>query len=189
MSWSSSSALPRLGGALAASAALHATLVAGLDALPWAAPRAARDAVRLEVALQPAPEAKVEAPSPVPPLRQAAVAAPAPLPAPAPVAPYLLSKELDVKPAAQSHVQPAYPNDAYLRDITGRVVVRLFINEEGAVEKAVIVLAEPPGHFEEAVERAFLATRFSPGMKQGRPVKVQMVVEVRYDAPAAAAAK
>ena len=63
------------------------------------------------------------------------------------------------------------------------MVVRLFISESGKVEKALILHAEPPGYFEGAVQQAFRAARFTPAMKHGRPVKAQVVLEVRYDAP------
>jgi hypothetical protein len=33
------------------------------------------------------------------------------------------------------------------------------------------------------VQQAFRAARFTPAMKHGRPVKAQVVLEVRYDAP------
>jgi len=62
-------------------------------------------------------------------------------------------------------------------------VVRLFISESGAVDKALIVHAEPAGYFEEAVQQAFRAARFAPAMKNGRAVKAEVVLEVRYDSP------
>lgn len=80
-------------------------------------------------------------------------------------------------------MDPVYPNDAFLRDISGRVIVRLYIAESGAVDKALILQAEPPGYFEEAVEQAFRTASFTPAMKNGRPVKAQMVIEVLYESP------
>jgi protein TonB len=96
---------------------------------------------------------------------------------------YFLANELDAWPAPLAVVEPPYPNDAYLRNIPGTVVVRLYLDESGKVEKATTLHAEPPGYFEEAVEQAFRSARFSPGMKQGHPVKTQMTVEVRYESP------
>ncbi len=40
-----------------------------------------------------------------------------------------------------------------------------------------------PGYFEAAAEKAFRAARFTPGMKHGRPVRVQMLIEVAFDSP------
>ncbi len=176
MSSSSSEALLRLGGALAASSALHVVAAIGIDALRWEAPgatqrRPVHEARSLQVELR---VAKAQAT----PARQSSTPAPPPVPSR-----YYVARELDVRPAPRDPVEPVYPNDAYLRDVSGRVVVRLYIAESGAVEKAVIVHAEPPGYFEEAVEQAFRKARFTPAMKHGRPVKAEVVVEVRYDSP------
>jgi TonB family protein len=177
VSSSSSEALLRLGSALAASGALHVAAALGIDALPWAASGAgpglpAQAAPVMQVDLRVARAA-------------AAMAAPklSSLPAPEGAGRYYVARELYVRPAPRDPVEPAYPNDAYLRDISGRVLVRLYIAETGTVEKAVIVDAQPPGYFEEAVQQAFRAARFTPAMKHGRAVKAQVVLEVRYDSP------
>jgi hypothetical protein len=47
--------------------------------------------------------------------------------------------------------------------------VQLYLDESGQVERAIAVRADPGGYFEEAAEKAFLAARFTPGMKGGRP--------------------
>lgn len=94
---------------------------------------------------------------------------------------YFLTRELDVRPGIMTRTEPDYPEAAARRFLSGRVVVRLYIGEDGGVEKVDVVNAEPPGYFEDATVRAFLASRFSPGMKHGRPVKVQMTLEVNFD--------
>lgn len=177
MSSSSSEALLRLGGALAASGALHVAAAVGIDALPWAASGVAEDP-----AARAAPSLQVQ-------LRLAEPAAASArsrrhrYPRPESAGRYYAARELDVRPAPREPVEPVYPNDAFLRDVSGRVVVRLYLAESGAVEKALIVQAEPPGYFEEAVQQAFRAARFTPAMKHGRPVKAQVVLEVRYESP------
>ena len=177
MSSSSSDALIRLGSALAASGALHLGAGLAVEALPWgadsiAAHRPVRETPPLRVNFRVA-QATAAAPS------QSRESKPAAQPAER----YHLARELDVRPAPREPIEPVYPNDAFLKDIPGRVVVRLFISESGQVEKALILHAEPPGYFEEAVQQAFRAARFTPAMKHGRPVKAQVVLEVRYEAP------
>lgn len=98
---------------------------------------------------------------------------------------YYPTRELDVRPGIMTRVEPVYPGSAARRFLSGKVVIRLFIDEAGAVERVVTVKAEPPGYFERSAERAFQAALFTPGMKNGRPVKVQMLLEVRFDSPAA----
>ena len=187
MSSSWSDGFERLAGPLAVSLGLHLTIGTALDALPWrvsgALPEGQQQGTqRLRVALRGVPTLPTDAPAPlfVPPVPP--VAAP-PGAAGEPAAHYFLARELDARPVALAPIDPAYPNDAYLRNVPGSVLVRLHLSETGAVEQAVIVRADPPGYFEEAVQRAFLAARFSPGMRGGRPVRVQMTVEVRYDSP------
>jgi protein TonB len=125
---------------------------------------------------------------PAPPVAALPSASGEPPAAAAPPAHYFLARELDARPVALAPIDPAYPNDAYLHNIPGSVVVRLHLSETGEVERADIVRANPPGYFEDAVKQAFMKARFSPGMRAGKPVRVQMTVEVRYDGPQAEAA-
>lgn len=93
---------------------------------------------------------------------------------------YYKPSELDVKPGIMVHVEPRYPERAAQDSVAGRVVAQLFLREDGTVEQVSIVRAEPPGYFEYAVEQAFGAARFTPGMKDGQAVKVQMALEVSF---------
>ena len=118
-----------------------------------------------------------------PPLRSnppevAAQAAPAAL-APA-TTPLLRSGELDRSPRPLGEISPHYPETAGSRG--GSVVLRLFIDEQGVVERAEVVRAEPAGLFEDAARTAFMAARFEPGLRAGRPVRSEMTVEVEFTA-------
>jgi protein TonB len=110
---------------------------------------------------------------------QAAAAEPA---APA-HSPYYPVRELDVRPGITRNIEPQYPEAAARRSLSGKVVIRLYIDEKGSVERVETLRADPPGVFEQSAERAFRAARFTPGMKAGRAVKVRMTIEVRYDSP------
>lgn len=191
-SWSDGFA--RLAGPLAVSLGLHLSIAAALASLPpWRVSgsnleRQQQIGQRLQVALRgmPPPSAAAAPPQFVPPVPVPPVGSP-PGAAGEPQSQYFLARELDARPVPLAPIEPAYPNDAYLRDVPGSVVVRLHINETGDVVKAVILRATPPGYFEDAVQRAFMTARFSPGMRGGRPVKVQMTVEVHYESPRAEA--
>ena len=174
---------PRLAAALGASLALHAYVLVALDALPrgmrWGEigifePGGART---LRVALRPL-AAEPAAPS-TPGVGTAREPAFSPLPA----VRYYTMRELDVRPGILVRVEPEYPEAAARRFLSGRVVARLLIDESGAVEKVLIVSAEPPGYFEASAQKAFMAARFTPGMKDGRPVRVQMLLEISFDSP------
>ncbi len=188
---SCSSSKQRIAAALAASAALHAVLVAGLQqsagprwgGFSWTQFSAPIRAVLVaEPAALPAPAAEPAAPHATGPTAASGEAAPrALLQQPH----YFLTRELDVRPGIMTRTEPEYPEVAARRFLSGRVVVRLYIGEGGEVEKVNVVSAEPPGYFDDAAVRAFLASRFSPGMKNGRAVKVQMTLEVSFDSPEA----
>ncbi len=97
---------------------------------------------------------------------------------------YYTTRELDVKPAIRTRVEPEYPEAAARRFLGGKVVVRLFIDEAGVVERAVAVKAEPAGYFEKAAERAFAAARFAPGKINGLAVPSELTVEVVFESVA-----
>jgi len=194
---------PRLGAALAASVALHVYGLALLEAMPrgmsWGELSMLEPGGRartLRAVLRP------EAPAWTPPLAPA-LPRPAPTPTPAEPAPsgqpggsaaaptlsplppqrYFQTRELDVRPGILVRIEPEYPEAAARRFLSGRVIARLLIDESGAVERVAIVSAEPPGYFEESAVRAFMAARFTPGMKDGRAVRVQMLLEITFDSP------
>ncbi|MGQ0512373.1 MAG: energy transducer TonB [Betaproteobacteria bacterium] len=184
---SCSSSKQRIAAALAASAALHALLVAGLQqsvgsrwgGFSWEQFSAPIRAVLVSDQAAPAPPAaEPVAPNATVPSTAASESAPRSL---LPQPHYFLTRELDVRPGIMTRTEPGYPEAAARRFLSGRVVVRLYIAESGTVDRVEILNAEPPGYFEDSAERAFLAARFSPGMKNGRPVKAQMTLEVNFD--------
>lgn len=97
--------------------------------------------------------------------------------------PYYPVRELDVRPGITKNVKPEYPEAAARRSLSGKVVIRLYIDEKGSVERVEMLRADPPGYFERSAERAFRAAHFTPGMKGGRAVKTKMTIEVSYDSP------
>ena len=88
-----------------------------------------------------------------------------------------------MRPGITRNIEPQYPEAAARRSLSGKVVIRLFIDEKGSVERVETLRADPPGVFERSAERAFGAAHFTPGMKAGRAVKTKMTIEVRYDSP------
>ena len=157
---------PRLALALAASAALHALLVGGVAAPDGPRERMAANAISAFLL----PEAAAQDRS-VP--RFAGKAAPE-------AKRYYRSRELDVVPGIMTRTHPEFPDMAR---VSGKVLIRLFIDERGTVEHVAILRAEPPNIFEASARRAFLAARFTPGMKAGVPVKSQLTLQVDYTQP------
>lgn len=61
-----------------------------------------------------------------------------------------------------------------------KVILLLLINEDGGVDSVATLEAPPAGGFGDMARAAFITTRFSPALKDGRPVKSQKIVEVLY---------
>lgn len=101
----------------------------------------------------------VEPPKPLPNEEPSNIALPKPEPKPKPKEeevqpelPPLPSVFRDVKPVKK--VKPKYPREAEDKKIDGRVKVRLKVELDGTVSKVEVLLAEPPGVFDEAVLEA-----------------------------------
>ncbi len=166
--------------------AAHALVASALDTLPYSGPtdavlsplHGARPPLRA-VVRAPGAGPAADRPRAVPPSARAEAPPLATLPTPF----YYTTRELDVRPGMAMHVEPEYPERAVWRNLSGTVVLRLYISEAGTVDKVDIVRADPPGYFEAAAEKAFRAARFTPGKKDGRPVRVQMLIEVAFETP------
>lgn len=173
----------RLGTAFAASLAVHASLAAGLAGLmlggkPGDEPKAAVLVARLQSPAPVQPPTR-RAPASEQPAERAphrGAAPGAPLPAPY----YHRLSELSERPAPLERIEPRFPEGA---PETGRLKLRLYINERGLVDAVDITEAEPAGVFEEAAAEAFRAARFRPGYKDATPVKSQIALEVRFGEP------
>jgi len=72
-----------------------------------------------------------------------------------------------------------YPEEAKSQGVEGKVFVTAFINENGVVEKAE-VLKGIGGGCDKAALEAVYKTKFSPGKKEGQPVKVQISIPIVF---------
>lgn len=111
----------------------------------------------------PAPVISV-APSPEPPKTEYKIEPPPP---PAPPPPVAAPAPPPPKPAVRRGVvpvereDPVYPRAAIRAGIDkGRVLARVQIDEQGRVTDVIIVSAEPPRHFDNAVREALMKWRF-----------------------------
>jgi len=175
----------RLPAALAVSLAIHAALGAALATAargwqPGSVPPALKpDALFATLrAARPleAPPKRAPAPPPVQRAAQAGSVSGSALPKPY----YYRPSELTERPAPLERIEPQFPPGA---PDTGRLKMRVYINEHGLVDAVDIIDAEPAGVFEEAAAQAFGAARFRPGHKDSNPVKSQISLEVRFGEP------
>lgn len=94
---------------------------------------------------------------------------------------YYNSREVDVRAEPVNEVPLIYPQFAYQNRVRGVVLLKILINERGTIDDVSIVEADPKGTFEGAARNAIVATRFSPAVRNGRPVKSQKMLEVKFD--------
>lgn len=85
-----------------------------------------------------------------------------------------------VAPVVLSRILPEYPPQARAQRREGQVLLQAIVDRQGHVEDDVVVLrSEPP--FDEAAIRALRQWRFTPGKDgNGRPVRVQIEVPMRF---------
>ncbi len=119
-------------------------------------------------------ESKVQAPAGTPAASPAAIHSPVDLT-------YYSTREVDVPPRALQDIVPGYPEAAEREARTGTVRLRLKLEADGRVSDVEVIGADPPGLFEESARAAFATARFSPAYRGGKPVRVEMLVEVAYD--------
>lgn len=73
-----------------------------------------------------------------------------------------------------------YPEIAKRAGVEGKVFLLAYVDEEGNVTKAE-VLKGIGGGCDEAAANAVLQTKFSPGKQRGKPVKVKVMIPIRFE--------
>ena len=82
---------------------------------------------------------------------------------------------LDINP------RPAYPELAFLSGISGKVVMKVFVDKQGNVGKWRVFSVNPAGlGFEEAVEKVIPKWKFTPAIQQDRPVGVWVSLPFKF---------
>jgi protein TonB len=93
---------------------------------------------------------------------------------------WYLARQVDKQPKAIGSIEPVYPDEAKRRDLEGTLKLMLKIDDLGRVLSAEVVEATPPGVFDKAALAAFRDARFTPAMKDGRPVRYQAYIRVDF---------
>ncbi len=87
--------------------------------------------------------------------------------------------EVDKAPRYKKVIKPSYPRPARIQGVEGVVKISLVVDENGNPTR--IRVTKGIGHgCDEAALRAVGNYRFYPGIIDGRPVKVRVVVPVRF---------
>jgi TonB family protein len=90
-----------------------------------------------------------------------------------------LSAQGDRPPRIVHNPQPKFPEGMVLTQTEGSVVVRFVITEKGTVEGLHVVSSSHPGFEANAIE-AVSRWRFSPGIKHGVPVAVNIELPISF---------
>ena len=72
---------------------------------------------------------------------------------------------------------PAFERD---NDISGRVLIRFVVNEDGSLSDITLISSVSEGLDKEAQRVVKLFPKFSPGLIAGKPVKVYYTLPVRF---------
>ncbi len=124
----------------------------------------------LKIETPTAPQIKLDAPS----LPQLLVEGePSALPGPVQVPPQLPSYISASELVAVVRTPPIYPPEARSRGIEGKVLVEFTVTEHGEVQDPVIIEANPPGVFDQAVLESVRRWRFRPKEQNGKPIAVR----------------
>ncbi len=90
-------------------------------------------------------------------------------------------RDLDVLPMPRGPVEPVFPLNAQLQGVSGKVTLELSIDPTGRLIDLTVVSADPPGFFEESARAALSAVAYSPGMKDGRPVRSRIRTTIVFE--------
>ena len=94
---------------------------------------------------------------------------------------YFLAHELDVRPQIMTRTEPDFPASALEKSVSAAVQTRLYIDENGRVERVVVPEGEESDLFAPSIVKAFLAARYAPGIKDGKPVKSLIILEIKFE--------
>jgi len=100
-----------------------------------------------------------------------------------------LSKHTTVKPAIPefdanvvptAKIKPVYPPRALRAGIEGVVTVEFIITTDGSVKDPVIIKADPPEIFDQAVIQAIRKWKFNPEVADGKSIEKRARQDIRF---------
>ena len=89
-------------------------------------------------------------------------------------------KDVDVKARLLTKPEPSYTKDARKNDISGIVVLICVFAKNGEVQNIRVVSGLPYGLTEQAIQAA-RKIKFTPAMKEGKPVSMWMQLEYNFN--------
>lgn len=88
--------------------------------------------------------------------------------------------KMDTPPKPLKQERPVYPFGLRYAGVIGRVTLQSILDEQGNVAEVHVVRSNNP-FFERPAIDAMMKWKFTPAMKAGRPVRVRIQQEIRFD--------
>jgi len=89
--------------------------------------------------------------------------------------------DVDRAPQPLVRLKPLYPAHARMRRIEGSVKVEFTVTVDGNTENITVISAGPAQTFDRAAIRAIKRWRFSPAMREGKPVAVRVLQNIKFE--------
>ena len=77
-------------------------------------------------------------------------------------------------PVLTKLVKPKYPDIARKAGVEGKVFMTIVVDEKGNVIDAQVIVAQPPGIFEDAALEAIFQWKYKPARQRDKPIKVRV---------------
>ena len=84
-------------------------------------------------------------------------------------------------PKKKTHVDPNYPLDEKKAGVDGVVVLEIVVDQKGDVTETDIIRSSGNGNLDDAAVEAVKQWKYEPGVMEGKPVPVKMVIKVRFE--------
>ncbi len=85
---------------------------------------------------------------------------------------------VEVQPAVIKKVDPVYPDLARKAGVEGRVFVKVLVDKEGKVKKAIVI--QGPEIFHEATVAAAIQWVFKPAIQRDKPISVWVALPFQF---------
>lgn len=91
-----------------------------------------------------------------------------------------VTDEVQKMPELIESVNPVYPEEAKKNGIKGKVYLKVFVNEEGLPKEAMIMKSTNEIFNQPAIDAA-LKCKFTPAIKDDKPIAVWVVIPYKFD--------
>jgi TonB family protein len=92
-----------------------------------------------------------------------------------------IAYEVQPQPLPDFSPPPNFPDLVAIAGVSGKVIVKMYVDRYGDVKKWIILKVDPAGvGFESEVEKVVPKWRFTPAVQQGHPIGVWVAVPFRF---------